>query len=421
MIRANIILMAMWSLAASVSAEVIDIDLIELNAQLKAEPETVLLDIRDPSELRVTGTIDHRKSYNISRGWLETRIAATVPDKATPIVVYCGRNVRSPFAAETLMSMGYENVKNFDEGVFAWEDAGQKMWYYNNKEDNKAILYSPVKKVSDRVYTSIGATKPGTYENYGHNNNLSFVIADDGIVVFNAGGSYLLAQAFHDEIKKISDKPVKYVVYENAQFHAVFGSPYWKEQGAKIIAHDNFDEDSPDGTIEPNKSKLKNHFFKSGIVAPDIYFKDGYKVPLKGIDIELKYFGPAHGQEDALLWMPGEKILISGDFAFNERMFPVFHGTDLNAWIESWDQMAKLDPKIIIPGHGDVTDLKTAEYYTMGYAKHLKSSIENLLDEDGDLTDIYNIDSSNFYDFGLYKELHNGNLEKTFKRFEFEY
>jgi hypothetical protein len=51
------------------------------------------------------------------------------------------------------------------------------------------------------VYSAIGATQPNTYENSNHNNNLSFIVTTDGVLVFNAGGSYLVAQALHDEIR----------------------------------------------------------------------------------------------------------------------------------------------------------------------------------------------------------------------------
>jgi len=406
------------SISSMASMDVIDMSLDELNDQLKASPETILLDIRDPRELRLTGTIDHPKAYNLSRGWLETRIADVVSNKDTPIVVYCGQNIRSPMAAKTLMDMGYTDVKNFDEGFFEWKNAGQKVWKFKNQT---SPLYELPIKITDNVYTAIGATQPASYENYGHNNNLSFIIGDDGVLVFNAGGSYTVAKALHEEIKKITDKPIKYVVYENAQFHAVFGSPYWKELGAKIIAQENFKTGNPDVTQATAKKQLKDHFFKSGVITPDIYYKDHFKVPLKGVNIELKYFGAAHGHEDALLWMPDQKLLITGDFAFNERLFPVFDSTDINSWIESWAEMEKLNPTHIIPGHGHPTDMATITKYTMGYAKHLKNSIEYLLDEDGGLSDIYNVDSSKFRSFGLFKELNNLNLEKIYKKFEFEY
>ena len=60
------------------------------------------------------------------------------------------------------------------------------------------------------------ARPPPSYENSGHNNNLSFIITEEGVVVMNAGDNYLLAKTLHEEIKKITDQPVKYVVLENA-------------------------------------------------------------------------------------------------------------------------------------------------------------------------------------------------------------
>lgn len=408
--------------AINVSAqEVIDISLEDLSKQLEDDTSTILLDIRDPSELKVTGTIDHPKAYNISRGWLETRIADIAPDKSTPIVVYCGQNIRSPLAAKTLLDIGYTDVKNFDEGFFAWKDDERKVWYWDKTPESP--LYNLPMKITDNVYSAIGAIQPGSKSNWGHNNNLSFVIGDEDVLVFNAGGTYTLAAAFHDEIKKVTDKPVKYVVYENTQGHAVLGSTYWKEQGATIIAQDNAEHviSNPEHVIKRAKGFLGNKFFRSGIVNPDIYFAEKYKVPMKGVNIELLWLGPAHGDDEVLLWMPDDKLVITGDFAFNERMLPVLPTTDINAWLESWSRLVDLNPKHIVPGHGDPTDMESITHYTKDYLTHLKASIEGLLDEDGDLADIYEINSDKFRDFGLFKELNNVNLEKIFKKFEFEY
>ena len=68
-------------------------------------------------------------------------------------------------------------------------------------------LYSNPIEVIKGVYSAIGATQPASYENSGHNNNLSFIVADDAVVVFNAGGSYLLAETMHDKIKEITNLP----------------------------------------------------------------------------------------------------------------------------------------------------------------------------------------------------------------------
>ena len=88
-----------------------------------------------------------------------------------------------------------------------------------------SILYKYPQQVSENVYSAIGATAAPTYENSGHNNNLSFIITDEGVVVVNASASYLLAQALHNEIKKLTKQPVKYVILENAQGHAMRVQP----------------------------------------------------------------------------------------------------------------------------------------------------------------------------------------------------
>ena len=137
-------------------------------------------------------------------------------------------------------------------------------------------MYQRPQKVVDGVYSAIGAPQPPSYENSGHNNNLSFIVADDAVVVFNGGGSYLLAKAMHEEIKKVTHLPVKYLVYENAQGHAVQGGSYWKEQGVEIIAHENMPEILEHSSVEVitrAKNSLKDKYFKSHLVMPDHTFQ----------------------------------------------------------------------------------------------------------------------------------------------------
>ena len=56
-------------------------------------------------------------------------------------------------------------------------------------------LYSKPVEVIPHVWSAIGATAPPTYENSGHNNNLSFIVTDEGVVVVNSGASSRLAAA----------------------------------------------------------------------------------------------------------------------------------------------------------------------------------------------------------------------------------
>ena len=350
---------------ALASNSLVNLNTKQLQQQMQQQPETVLIDIRTPSEIHLLGTIGLQQNTNLVRGWLESEIKELVANKNTPIVVYCGLNIRSPLAAKTLMEMGYSNVKNYQDGFFKWQKAGLDVKIYDQAPNS--FLYSLPEKVTTDVYSAIGDAAPSTYQNSGHNNNLSFIVGDDAVLVFNAGGSYLLAAALHQEIKKITPLPVKYVVLENAQGHAVLGSSYWKEQGATIVGHQHTTKILKEHKEEIKasaKRSLKDKFFKSDIVLPDIEFNDKLTIDLKGKQIELLHLGPSHSPDDVQLWMPKERLLISGDIAFNVRMLPVLDHTDVKGWIQTWDKVEALKPKIIIPGHGGVTDLKITTAYT---------------------------------------------------------
>lgn len=195
---------------------IVNINTATLQKLLKENPKIELIDVRTQDEIDfIGGTIDADENIIIPRGWIEFDVATHVKTKDTPIVVYCGTGLRSPLVAKTLMDLGYTNVKNYSEGFNHWKE--QKLPIKYSDKAPESMLYSRPIKVKDNVYSAIGATAPASYANSGHNNNLSFIVTDDGVLVFNAGDNYLLAQALHSEIKKITDKPVKYVVLENAK------------------------------------------------------------------------------------------------------------------------------------------------------------------------------------------------------------
>lgn len=405
----------------SVNKQITNINTDELKNILDSDPNVVLVDVRTPSELKITGTINRGQNINVVRGWLEFQIGDHVKTKDTPIIVYCGRNLRSPLAAKTLERMGYTNVKNYSDGYFAWKEEFHPVKISDHEPDN--MLYRLPVEVADGVYSAIGATQPYTYENSNHNNNLSFIVTSDGVLVFNAGGSYLVAKALHEEIKKITDQPVKYVVLENSQGHAILGSNYWKEQGAIIIAHIEADkeikhrgEDIYARTLRVQKEKI----IGTKIVFPDLTFKEKMPILMGSTNIQLMHIGASHSPDDIQLWLPEQKLLISGDTAFNERMLPIFPHTNAAAWIETWDKIEALEPELIIPGHGEPTDLATITKFTKGYLVYMRTEVEKVLDDDGGLYEAYNIDQSMFRDRGTFRELHKQNAERIFKQMEFE-
>ena len=103
----------------------------------------------------------------------------------------------------------------------------------------QSLLYQKPVEVIPGVFSAIGATAPPTYENTGHNNNLTFIVTGEGVVVVNSGAANRLAQALHDEIRQVTIEPVVLVINENGQGHAMLGNGYWVDQGIPVIAHED--------------------------------------------------------------------------------------------------------------------------------------------------------------------------------------
>lgn len=294
---------------------------------------------------------------------------------------------------------------------------------YTSDKAPDSMLYDKPQKVIDGVWSAIGATSPSRYENSGHNNNLSFVVTNEGVLVVNAGGNYLLAQALHDEIKKITDQPVKYVVLENGQGHAMLGTSYWQEQGATVIAHEHAAHEINENAfaiLESMKKTLKEKSAKTKIAIPDKTFKDKMVITMGGIHFELLNLGPAHSPGDIIVWLPQKSLVISGDMAFHQRMLPLFEHTDTAGWIKTWDKFAALNAKYVIPGHGGPTNMKEVTLYTKDYLVYLRKKMAELLTKDGTLQDAYEIDQSAYAHLPTSEFLAKRNAGQVFQSMEFE-
>src|SRR2546425_9201799 len=93
----------------------------EVKGKLDGGARPLLLDVREKEEFRqgyVPGAL------SLPRGFLEMRVEETVPDKAAPIVAYCGGGTRSLLAGRILKELGYTNVVSMRGGFTAWKKRG---------------------------------------------------------------------------------------------------------------------------------------------------------------------------------------------------------------------------------------------------------------------------------------------------------
>ena len=288
----------------------------------------------------------------------------------------------------------------------------------------QSVLYSKPVEVIPHVFTAIGATAPPTYENAGHNNNLSFIITGDGVIVINSGASYLLAKALHDEIRALTEEPVKLVINENGQGHAMLGNNYWIEQGVPVLAHvDAAAEFAHEGGMGLAALKTYARENAEGTVpmGPTETFEDRRVIEMGEVTVEVLHLGPAHSPGDTQVWIPAWSMMIAGDIAFHERMPPIFEGTCTSCWIETWETaFAPLAPTYVIPGHGHPTNLAQVTRYTRDYLVYLRERIGEHLDAGGDLAGAYYVDQSPYAHLDTFEELATKNAGVVFAEMEFE-
>ena len=300
--------------------------------------------------------------------------------------------------------------------VFASEDIADQ---YPQSE-----LYSKPVEVIPNVFSAIGATAPPTYENAGHNNNLSFVITGDGVVVANGGASARLAAALHDEIKAVTDQPVKLVVNENGQGHAMLGNSYWADLGVDILAHADAVhevEENGDFILQGMQRYNRDRAEGTRVVNANLSFDDEYIVEMGDVTLHVLHLGSAHGPGDTQVWIPQWSMMIAGDIAFHERMLPIFADTCTSCWIETWEEAFRpMNPTYVIPGHGHPTNFAQVERFTYDYLVDLREKIGAHIDDGGDLSGAYYVDQDRWRMLDTFEELATKNAGRVFEEMEWE-
>lgn len=77
----------------------------------------VFIDVREDDEWRQGRA---QGAIHIGKGVIERDIEGLIPEKNTPLILYCGGGFRSALAAENVVKMGYTNVLSMDGGIRAW-------------------------------------------------------------------------------------------------------------------------------------------------------------------------------------------------------------------------------------------------------------------------------------------------------------
>jgi glyoxylase-like metal-dependent hydrolase (beta-lactamase superfamily II) len=119
------------------------------------------------------------------------------------------------------------------------------------------------------------------------------------------------------------------------------------------------------------------------LVDPDIVYEGEAEIDLGGRTARLYTWGLAHTGSDQVVFLPEERLLFGGDL-FETRMFPIvpyFPPDDVDVdgprWMEVLDRLLALDPAIVVPGHGEVTDASVISG-VRAYFSHLQAEAARL-------------------------------------------
>lgn len=281
-----------------------------------------------------------------------------------------------------------------------------------------------LQQVTDNVYAIVGELGNRTPSNLGNNATFGVVVTSEGAVLIDSGGTYKGAEALHNTIKKITDKPVITVINTGGQDHRWFGNGYFKKQGANLITSNK--------AIEDQKTQLQDQIMRMGSLVGEavldgtdaVYaeqtFDDKLELEIGDVEFHIFHTGQAHTPGDSFVWLPKQKVMFTGDIVYTQRMLGIGGQSNSKSWIDVYQSMASYKPAHIVPGHGEATDLAKANADTYEYLQFLRESVATFIENGGDIADISTIDQSKFSYLLNHENLAGRNAQKVFTELEWE-
>ncbi len=242
-----------------------------------------------------------------------------------------------------------------------------------------SVLLKPV-QVAPHTYFVQGFPEMGSSANQNFISNAGFVVTPGGVVVVDALGSPILAQKLIAEIKKITSQKVVALIVSHYHADHVYGLQEFKKIGAKIYAQGEGRNYLSSETAKQRLIASRIDFApwvneNTKLISADVWIDQKSKLTIGGIDFFISRVGPAHAPEDLMVYVPSEKVLFAGDLVFRGRI-PFVGNADSKRWLAALNEIEKLNPNIVIPGHGNYS-VKPAEdiVFTRNYLKYLRESM----------------------------------------------
>jgi glyoxylase-like metal-dependent hydrolase (beta-lactamase superfamily II) len=187
--------------------------------------------------------------------------------------------------------------------------------------------------------------------------NVGAVIGDEAVLAVDARATPVHAREWLDELARLTDKPVRYLVLTH--YHAVRTLGAFAFDADWVIAH----EGTRRWILERGEADFESEtrrfprLFKDvdsipGLTYPNVSFADALRFDLGGREVELLHLGRGHTQGDAVVWISTERILFAGDLV-EARAAPYMGDAFVQEWsTTTLERLAALEPRTIVPGRG---------------------------------------------------------------------
>jgi len=251
--------------------------------------------------------------------------------------------------------------------------------YGQASKSTDSIQLKPI-QVAPHTYFVQGFPELGSSANQNFISNAGFVVTPAGVVVVDALGSPILAQKLITEIKKVTNQKVVAVIVSHYHADHIYGLQEFQKIGAKIYAQGEGKNYLSSETAKQRLIASRMDFApwvnaNTRLISADVWIDQKMKLSIGGVDFLISRVGPAHAPEDLLVYVPSEKVLFAGDLVFRGRI-PFVGNADSKGWLMGLDEIEKLNPNIVIPGHGNYSVNPVEDIaFTRGYLKYLRESM----------------------------------------------
>lgn len=209
-----------------------------------------------------------------------------------------------------------------------------------------AALFFGVALAQQPARPPIATTKvegtDGVYVFRNGNHQAMFIVTRDGVIVTDpvAYGRPNGGQQYLDEIRKITDKPIKYVIYSHHHFDHIAGGKVFKDAGATFLAHWRA------------KERLEQLKDPHTVLPDETVPSRGRTIRLGGTELELSYHGLNHSDSTLVMRLPKEKIIFVVDTlpvgTVPGRGMIDFHPLETEEFMK---KVLAMDWERLIPGH----------------------------------------------------------------------